>query len=164
MSRIADIKWNDTGNGPGVNVSVFLQGCHFHCEGCFNRSTWDFGGGREATEETVEEIIEGIGKGGIARNLSVLGGEPLAPENRAFTRELAEAARKAYPGIEIWLWTGYEWAELEKERDEGDAELDRILGAIDAAIVGRFRLRERDITLRYMGSRNQRLLRKGVDF
>lgn len=164
MSRIADIKWNDTGNGPGVNVSVFMQGCHFHCNGCFNRSTWDFEDGTEATGETIERIVEGIGKGGIARNLSILGGEPLAPENRQFTSALVEAVRKSYPNIEIWLWTGYEQDELQAEVMADDGTLKSIFSEIDSMIVGRFHLEERDITLRYMGSRNQRLLKKGVDF
>ena len=164
MSRIADIKWNDTGNGPGINVSVFLQGCHFHCRGCFNQSTWDFNGGTETTDETIEKIVAGIGKGGIVRNLSILGGEPLALENRQFTSALIKAVRKSYPDIEIWLWTGYERDELQSEVVTDDGTLKGILSEIDAMIVGRFRLEERDITLRYMGSRNQKLLKRGVDF
>lgn len=164
MSRIADIKWNDTGNGPGINVSVFLQGCHFHCKGCFNQSTWNFDGGTEATGETISEIIEGIGRSGVVRNLSILGGEPLALENRGFTYALVKAARGAYPNIEIWLWTGYEWDELQADLANDDGTLRGILDGIDSMIVGRFHIAERDITLRYMGSRNQKLLRHGVDF
>lgn len=157
MARIADIKWNDTGNGPGVNVSVFIQGCHFHCPGCFNPSTWSFDQGRPATDEEIQKILEGIGKSGINRNLSILGGEPLAPENRKFVAKLISETRKRYPLIQIWVWTGYEKDELFAERAKDD-DIEYIAQNIDAIIVGRFNILEKDLSLRYMGSRNQQII------
>lgn len=161
MSRIAKINWNDIGNGPGVNVSVFMQGCHFHCRGCFNQSTWDFNGGFPADDSVIEEVLKGISKNNVKRNLSILGGEPLAPENRNFVASLVKKVREKYPDIEIWMWTGYELADLLKEND---ASVSSILSMINSIITGRFILEQRDLTLRYMGSRNQKLLRKGINF
>ena len=161
MARIANIKWNDVGNGPGVTVSVFMQGCHFHCKGCFNESTWDFDKGTLADINTINEVIEGLHKNKVQRNLSILGGEPLAPENRDFVCELIKNVRAVYPNIQIWVWTGYEYNDLVKENN---ASVTLILNMINSIITGKFILEQRDLTLRYMGSRNQKLLTKGVDF
>lgn len=161
MSRIAEIKWNDVGNGPGINVSVFMQGCHFHCHGCFNSCTWDFNGGTLADDSTIDSIIAGLSKNNVKRNLSILGGEPLAPENRDFVYKLIQKVREKYPDIEIWMWTGYELTELTKENN---ASVKGILTMINSLITGRFILEQRDLRLRYMGSRNQKLLKRGIDF
>ena len=161
MSRIAEIKWNDVGNGPGINVSVFMQGCHFHCPGCFNSCTWDFNGGTLADDSTIDSIIAGLSKNNVKRNLSILGGEPLAPENRDFVYKLIQKVREKYPNIEIWMWTGYELTELTKENN---ASVKGILTMINSLITGRFILEQRDLRLRYMGSRNQKLLKRGIDF
>lgn len=161
MARIANIKWNDVGNGPGVTVSVFMQGCHFHCKGCFNQSTWDFNGGYLADDTVIANIIAGLSKNKVNRNLSILGGEPLAPENRDFVCELIKNVRKVYPNIQIWLWTGYEYNDLTKENN---ASINLILSMINSIITGKFVVKQRDLTLRYMGSRNQKLLKKGIDF
>lgn len=103
MSRIAQIKWNDVGNGPGVNVSVFMQGCHFHCKGCFNPNTWDFSSGTPADDTVIESVIAGLTKNDVQRNLSILGGEPLAPENREFVCKLIKKVREKYQDIQIWV-------------------------------------------------------------
>lgn len=161
MSRIAEIKWNDVGNGPGINVSVFMQGCHFHCPGCFNSCTWDFNGGTLADDSTIDSIIAGLSKNNVKRNLSILGGEPLAPENRDFVYKLIQKVREKYPNIEIWMWTGYELTELTKENN---ASVKGILTMINSLITGRFILEQRDLRLRYMGSKNQKLLKRGIDF
>ena len=161
MSRIAEIKWNDVGNGPGINVSVFMQGCHFHCPGCFNSCTWDFNGGTLADDSTIDSIIAGLSKNNVKRNLSILGGEPLAPENRDFVYKLIQKVREKYPNIEIWMWTGYELIELTKENN---ASVKGILTMINSLITGRFILEQRDLRLRYMGSKNQKLLKRGIDF
>ena len=161
MSRIAEIKWNDVGNGPGINVSVFMQGCHFHCPGCFNSCTWDFNGGTLADDLTIDSIIAGLSKNNVKRNLSILGGEPLAPENRDFVYKLIQKVREKYPNIEIWMWTGYELTELTKENN---ASVKGILTMINSLITGRFILEQRDLRLRYMGSKNQKLLKRGIDF
>lgn len=138
-----------------------MQGCHFHCKGCFNSCTWDFNGGTLADDSTIDSIIEGLSKNKVKRNLSVLGGEPLAPENRDFVYELIKRVREKYPDIEIWIWTGYELDELTKENN---ASVKGILGLINSLITGRFILEQRDLRLRYMGSTNQKLLKRGIDF
>lgn len=79
--KYAAIKFNDVSNAPGIAVSLFTQGCPHHCKGCFNETTWDFDGGQEFTQETMNSIIEGISANGISRSLCILGGEPLCPEN-----------------------------------------------------------------------------------
>lgn len=161
MARIAKINKNDIVNGYGVCVSVFMQGCHFHCKGCHNAQTWDFNGGTEVTADTIPFIIKAISKNGIQRNFSVLGGEPLCPENRNFVLELIQAVRETYPTIQIFLWTGYELSEL---KEENNPIIDEILSLVDTLITGRFVLAERDITLPLRGSRNQRILHRGEDF
>lgn len=161
MTRIAKINKNDVANGIGVCVSVFVQGCHFHCKGCFNSSTWEFDGGYEIPENFESDILKAISKNGIQRNFSVLGGEPLCPENRAFVCNLVKKIRQTYPTIKIFVWTGYELEELQKEGDEAIRE---ILKNIDILITGRFILEQRDITLPLRGSRNQKVLYKEKDF
>lgn len=138
-----------------------MQGCHFHCPGCFNSCTWDFNGGALADDSTIDSIITGLSKNNVKRNLSILGGEPLAPENRDFVYKLIQKVREKYPDIEIWIWTGYELNELTKENN---ASVKGILTLINSLITGRFILAQRDLTLRYMGSRNQKLLKRGIDF
>lgn len=138
-----------------------MQGCHFHCPGCFNSCTWDFNGGTLADDSTIDSIIAGLSKNNVKRNLSILGGEPLAPENRDFVYKLIQKVREKYPNIEIWMWTGYELTELTKENN---ASVKGILTMINSLITGRFILEQRDLRLRYMGSRNQKLLKRGIDF
>lgn len=161
MTRIAKVNKNDVVNGIGVCVSVFVQGCHFHCKGCFNSSTWDFNGGYEIPENFETDILKAISKNGIQRNFSVLGGEPLCLENRAFVCSLIKKVRQTYPTIKIFVWTGYE---LEELREESDEAINEILKNVDVLITGRFILEQRDITLPLRGSHNQKILYKGEDF
>ena len=159
--KYAGIVYDDFVNGENVCVSLWTQGCHFHCKGCFNSSTWDFNGGYEPPKNFESNILKAISKNGIQRNFSVLGGEPLCPENRAFVCNLVKKVRQTYPTIKIFIWTGYELEELQKEGDETICE---ILKNIDVLITGRFILEQRDITLPLRGSRNQKILYKGEDF
>lgn len=155
LIRLADIKGNDIVDGYGVCVSVWAQGCPHHCPGCHNPETWSFDGGTEYEQSmAVFKIIQLLGKNGIERNLSLLGGEPLCPENREFFKILAAAARYIYPNIKIYCWTGYTLEELDK----------KYLENIDVLIDGRFELEHRDITLELRGSPNQRILYKGKDY
>lgn len=159
--RYAGILCDDFVNGQNVCVSVWAQGCNLKCPGCHNAQTWDFNGGTEVTADTIPFIIKAISKNGIQRNFSVLGGEPLCPENRNFVLELIQAVREAYPTIQIFLWTGYELSEL---KEENDPIVDKVLSLVDTLITGRFVITERDITLPLRGSRNQQILHKGEDF
>ena len=103
---------NDVTNGEGVCVSFWVQGCPHHCPGCFNPETWDFDNGELYTPHTKWEIIKAINANGIIRNFSILGGEPLAPQNLPMTEEVVTAVRAAYPDIKIFLWTGYKFPNL----------------------------------------------------
>ena len=159
--KYAGIIYDDFVNGENVCVSLWMQGCHFHCKGCHNQQTWDFNGGYEMPENFESDILKAISKNGIQRNFSLLGGEPLCPENRAFVCNLIKKVRETYPTIKIFVWTGYE---LEELRAENDKAINEILENIDVLITGRFILEQRDITLPLRGSRNQKILYKGEDF
>jgi anaerobic ribonucleoside-triphosphate reductase activating protein len=154
MIRIAGLNGNDFVNGEGVSVSLFLQGCPFHCKGCHNPETWNPKGGNAWDEDKlITHIIELIAANGIQRNLSILGGEPLnTDDKREFVKQLIYKTRDKYPDIKIVVWTGYTYEDLIKE-----SNTDYILKNIDYLIEGPFVLKERDITLKWRGSRNQNI-------
>ena len=154
MSRYNAIIPNDVVNGHGVCVSFFVQGCPHHCPGCFNEETWDFHGGIPYTPEVKWNIIKAISANNIIRNFSVLGGEPLAPQNIDMTWEVIDAVRHAYPNIEITLWTGYTYEELMVQPTEN---LLNILNTINILVDGPFIEKEKDLSLQLRGSRNQRI-------
>lgn len=154
MSRYSAIIPNDVVNGRGVCVSFFTQGCPHHCPGCFNEETWDFDGGKPYTPEVKWEIIKAISANNVTRNFSVLGGEPLAPQNIDMTWEVIDAVRHAYPHIEITVWTGYTYEELTMRPSEN---LLNILNTIDVLVDGPFIEEEKDLSLHLRGSRNQHI-------
>ena len=156
MIRIAGINKNDMVNGEGVCVSLFLQGCPFHCEGCHNPETWNPNGGDAwYEEELIQDIIDAIAANGIQRNLSILGGEPLdTDDKKEFCKQLIYKVKDKYPDIKIYLWTGYLYEDLKDK-----PELKYILNNIDILIDGPFNIKERDITLPLRGSRNQRVIK-----
>ena len=149
------IKPCDIANGTGVRVSLFVSGCRRHCPGCFNSSTWEFGAGQPFTVGTEERILRLLAPDCI-RGLSVMGGEPFEPENRAVLAPFLERVRTALPSKDVWCWTGFTLEEL-----EADAECRRMLGCIDVLVDGPFIQAERDISLDWRGSRNQRVIRLG---
>lgn len=157
MSRYNTILPNDVVNGNGVCTSFWVQGCNHHCPDCFNKETWDFKSGQPYTDHTKWEIIEDIGANGLQRNFSILGGEPLAPQNLKMTEEVVEAVRKAYPTIEIVLWTGYQFNEL---LFSYDTTISNILSLIDYVVDGPFIIEEKDLNLKWRGSRNQHIRHK----
>lgn len=154
MNRYNTIIENDITNGEGVCVSFFVQGCPHKCHGCFNPETWDFEGGREYTPNLKWELIRLIGANGIQRNFSVLGGEPMAPDNLDMTEEVVTAVRTAYPHIAIYLWTGYTFTEL---RSFQDKRINSILDKIDYLIDGPFEEQYKDLSLKLRGSSNQHI-------
>lgn len=154
MNKYNTIISNDVANGHGVCVSFWVQGCPHHCPGCFNEETWDFNLGKEYTTKVKWDIIKAISANGIVRNFSVLGGEPLAPENISMTWDVINAVRHAYPNIEIALWTGYTYEEL---MEQSNNELLRILETIDLLIDGPFIAAEKNLSLQLRGSNNQRI-------
>lgn len=155
--RYAGLETNDIINGEGVCVSFWTQGCPHKCVGCHNPETWDCGKGLELPNDIRGQIIKAISANGLTRNFSVLGGEPLCKNNLALTLDIVSAVRIAYPGIKIFLWTGYTKEELDLEQAE-------VLKHIDVLIDGPFIQELRDTTLKLRGSSNQRILKKGIDF
>lgn len=155
--RIAGINKNDMANcDDGICVSVWMQGCPHHCKGCHNPETWDFNGGKEVDrQQFVETVIESIDKNGIMRHLSILGGEPLAPQNIEDTLYIINCVRNKFPKIKIYLWTGYILENFNNEQ---------VLKSIDVLIDGPFILEKRDLTNKLKGSTNQRVLYRGKDF
>lgn len=160
--RYAQIRETDVTNGQGFGISLFVQGCHFHCSECFNQSTWDFNDGElftSATKELILSLIEQ--KKEYLSFFSVLGGEPLAPENRMEVAKLLVAIHKTYPNLTLNLWTGYT---LEALLNMNDNNISTILSLVDTIVDGRYEKDKRDITLKLRGSSNQRILKRGVDF
>ena len=143
------LKKTDIANGPGVRVSLFVSGCRNHCDGCFNPETWDFNYGDPYTEKTEEEIIRALSPPWI-QGFSLLGGEPMEPENEFVLRQLLSRIRAELPEKDIWLFTGYR---LEQVRSSP------LLSLVDVIVDGSFEEEEKDISLAFRGSRNQRILR-----
>lgn len=142
------IKKIDVANGIGVRVSLFVSGCRNHCEGCFNPETWDFRYGHPFTRETENEIIEALRPTWI-QGLSILGGEPMEPENQAALLPFLERVRSELPGKDVWLYTGYRL-----ESVSGSP----LLRLVDTVVDGPFILEQKDAGLAFRGSRNQRIL------
>ena len=161
MNKYAGLITNDFANGIGTCVSFWTQGCPHHCPGCQNPETWGFQGGKELPTDIRGQIIKAICANGIIRNFSVLGGEPLCPENIEEVNKIIASVRIAYPHIKIFLWTGYTLEELLKKENK---IIQNILFNIDVLIDGPFVQKQKDLTLKLRGSSNQRILHKGVDF
>lgn len=159
MSKYNKIIKNDVVNGEGVTVSLFVQGCPHQCPGCFNPETWSFDCGEEYTPHTKWEILEAIGANNIQRNFSLLGGEPLAPQNLKMSEDIVRAVRAAYPDIKIFLWTGYTFDELDKT----SSYIKSILNNIDVLVDGPFIEKEKDLDLFLRGSRNQNIWIKNIE-
>ncbi len=150
-------KW-DIADGPGVRVSLFVSGCRHHCKGCFNEDTWDFAYGKPYTEETEQEILEALDSSYI-QGLTLLGGEPFEPENQRELVELLRRVRKEIPQKDIWCYTGFVFERDLVPGGRAFTEVtEEILSMIDVLVDGPFVLDEKDITLKFRGSRNQRLL------
>ena len=143
------IRKMDISNGPGVRVSIFMQGCAFHCKNCFNPETWDFEAGEEFTSETIDEVLELCGQSHI-KGLSILGGEPMHPKNIEGTTELAKKFKEKYPEKTIWVWSGFLF-----DRDLKDKE---VLNYIDVLVDGQYVDELHDFTLKWRGSSNQRVI------
>jgi anaerobic ribonucleoside-triphosphate reductase activating protein len=156
MQKYAAIKANDIVDiDEGICVSFWTQGCPHRCKGCHNPETWDFNGGKEFTEETMEEIIRGLKAQGIKRNYCVMGGEPLCDENAYFTFTTIWRVKYDLPDTLVYVWTGYTFDELLKS---DNIYIKEILKYADFIIDGPYIESERDITLDMRGSRNQKII------
>ena len=142
------IKKVDIANGPGVRVSLFVSGCRNHCKGCFQPETWDFDYGQPFTEETEKEIIKALRPSWI-QGLSILGGDPMEPENQEALLPFLRSAKEELPGKDVWLYTGYR---LE------DVSGSPLLPYVDVVVDGPFIEAEKDISLAFRGSSNQRII------
>ena len=155
MSKIAGIYWDDTAAAPGISLSVYFSGCHFHCPGCHNPEAQDFNYGREYDTDVRQEIMQKLNKNGVMRTLSILGGEPLNEENIGDVLNLIGWCKLDYPDLKIYVWTGYTIEELEA-RDDDDVRA--VLRNITCLIDGRYEQDKRDTTLPLRGSSNQRII------
>ena len=145
--RYAQIRKMDISNGEGIGVSLFVQGCPFHCNGCFNPETWDFNKGIEWTEDIQNKFLELIDKPYITR-ISILGGEPLAQQNIETVFLLIKKIKQKYPHIKVWIYTGYLYQDI----------IPKYLQDVDVLVDGQFMLSERDLKLKFRGSSNQRII------
>lgn len=155
--RYADIKKMDISNGEGIGVSLFVQGCHFHCKNCFNSSTWDFDSGKEWTEETKNIFLDLIDKPHIKR-VSILGGEPLADENIEEIYKLLIQIRDYFPDKKIWLYTGYDFDTEINDLNFNNAFRLVTISLCDVLIDGRFVDELKDFSLKWKGSSNQKVI------
>ena len=158
MSKIAGIYWDDTAAAPGISLSVYFSGCHFHCPGCHNPEAQDFNYGRDYDTDIRQEIAQKLKKNGVMRTLCILGGEPLNEENIGDVLNLIGWCKLDYPDLKIYVCTGYTLEELE-ERDDDDVRA--VLRNITFLIDGRYEQDKRDTTLPLRGSSNQRILYMG---
>ena len=153
-----EIKNCDIANGIGVRVSLFVSGCTNHCEGCFQPETWDFNYGNDFTEETENRILEMLAPDYIC-GLTVLGGEPFEPENQRVLVDFLRKVRRKYPEKSIWCFTGFTLEMLETEGTHCHCEVTaEMLSLIDVLVDGRFDKNKKNISLRFRGSENQRLI------
>lgn len=153
----AKIKWADVANGPGVRVSLFVSGCTHRCPGCFNAEAWDFSYGRPFTPAEEDAILSALAPAHI-KGLSLLGGEPLEPDNQRGLLPLLRRTRRELPDKTVWCYSGYTLEELlapGRARCEATGEL---LSLLDVLVDGPFVEEKKDLKLRFRGSSNQRIL------
>ena len=154
----ATIKKTDVANGPGVRVSLFVSGCTHHCKGCFNSVAWDFQYGQAYTLETEQEILQALAPDYI-RGLSLLGGEPMEPQNRATVLSLVKKVGEIYPRKTIWCYTGYDFdKDLLAWMEAGDPVITKLLPLLDVIVDGEYKEECRNLRLPFRGSENQRIL------
>ena len=150
----ASIKPWDIANGPGVRVSLFVSGCTHHCKDCFNPETWDFDYGEPFDEAVEEHILELVGKPYI-RGITYLGGEPFDPRNQPGLLRLTRKLRAAYPDKTVWSFTGYVYG---KNLPQVAGVTQELLALLDVLVDGPFIAEKKNLTLRFRGSENQRLI------
>lgn len=151
----ADIKRIDVANGTGVRVSLFVSGCTHHCKECFNPETWDFDFGQPFGEEQIQTILTYLDKSYI-HGLSLLGGEPFEPQNQGAVLELVRRVRAELPQKDIWCYSGYLFEELAAGKIGVHSRT--LLGMLDVLVDGPFVLEKKDLSLRFRGSSNQRII------
>ena len=158
----------DISNGENIGIVLFVQGCHFKCHNCFNPETWDFNGGKQWTQETKGNFLSLIDKPYIKR-ITILGGEPLAEENLEDVLDLISDIRFLFPLKSIWIYTGYEWEHIfdqgwhyhprtQEKLSIGRWKRQQIISQCNVLIDGQYIDTQRDITAKWKGSKNQRVI------
>lgn len=142
------VKNLDIANGPGIRVSLFVSGCRNHCKGCFQPETWSFTYGQLFEKQDLLEILHLMGNPHIA-GLSILGGDPMEPENQDVVTRICESVKQAYPEKSIWMWTGYLWEDVKESP---------ALKYVDVLVDGPFIEEKKNLCLYYRGSENQRVI------
>ena len=151
----ATIKWADVANGPGVRVSLFVSGCTHRCEGCFNQEAWDFQYGHPFGQAQVDEILQDLSKPYI-KGLSLLGGEPFHPDNQSAVLDLVQQAHASYPNLNIWCYSGYLFQDL--AAGQVGRHSRALLEQLDILVDGPFVAEKKNLSLRFRGSENQRII------
>lgn len=169
--RYASIRSLDISNGEGVGVSLFVQGCPFHCKNCFNSDTWDFNGGKEWTKEIKDKFMKLIDRSYIKR-ISFLGGECLAEQNLNEVLKLVQEIRISFPEKTIWLYTGFEWDQIMdikviqpifsckdlENKIQNVLKRQEIIKQCDVLVDGEYIDEQKDLSLKFRGSKNQRVI------
>lgn len=154
----ADIKQYDVANGIGVRVSLFVSGCTHACEGCFNKEAWDFNYGKPFTEKEIDDIISYMSPSYVS-GLSLLGGEPMEPQNQEGILPLLRRVHETYPEKTVWMYTGYLFDEDILGRMCKESEISReIISYIDILVDGPFILARKNLKVNFRGSDNQRII------
>lgn len=151
QGRIIDYKAFNFVDGEGVRCSLYVSGCLFHCEGCYNVATWSFSSGIPYTYDLEEQIMADLAQPYV-QGLTLLGGEPFL--NTGILIPLVKRVREELPNKDIWSWTGYTWEELQEET----ADKLELLSLIDILVDGRFDRTKKDLSLQFRGSSNQRII------
>lgn len=152
------IKDCDIANGIGVRITLFVSGCTNHCKNCFQPQTWNFDFGEPFTEETEEKLLEML-KPDYINGLTLLGGEPMEPQNQRALVPFLKRVREAYPNKNIWCFTGFTYEVLKTDGSHPRCEVtDEMLSLIDVLVDGRYVDELKDLTLQFRGSSNQRLI------
>ena len=147
--RYNKIRKMDISNGPGVRVSIFMQGCTFNCKNCLNSETHDFNGGKKFTDDTINRVLE-LCDNETIRGLSILGGEPMHPKNIEGTTKLAKAFKKKYPNKDLWIWSGFLFDKNLKDKE--------VVKYVDVLVDGQYIDELHNPTLKWKGSSNQRVI------
>ncbi len=154
----ATIKNCDIANGPGVRVSLFVSGCTHRCKGCFNEVAWDFGYGQPFTQETIDAILDMLSPDYV-KGITLLGGEPFEPQNQPAILDLLRRIKKQYPEKSVWAFSGYLFDKDILAGKLGSWQITKeYLSYVDVLVDGPFIEAKKDLSLRFRGSSNQRII------
>ena len=156
----ATIKWTDIANGEGVRISLFVSGCTHHCKNCFNQVAWDFNCGQPFDEDIQNKILQELSSSYIA-GLSLLGGEPLEPQNQEALYPFVKKVRELYPQKTIWCYTGFVFDEKKGvlvETHKNTPDTKGLIALFDVLVDGAYIEELKDVRLKFRGSSNQRII------